>query len=305
MSALVEVRGVTKQWGDVVALQGADAVIEPGITGLLGSNGAGKTTLLGMMLGLHQPTAGDISVLGLDPRNAGPEVRALIGYAPEHHDLPPDIAAFDFVRHMAEVHGLPYNEANTRSNDALWQVGLGEERLRPIGTMSTGQRQRVKLAQAFVHDPQLVLLDEPTDGLDPVQRDDVLNLISKLGNEHGINIVLSSHLLEEVERVCERVVILNGGRVIASGPINSLGVDAEGFVVTTDDQVADVKARLSAGGATVDQGETNSLVVTHAALDDDALLDLIRDCVVDSGASLRSLVERRTSLEDVFLAVGT
>ena len=302
---LVEIRNVTKRWDDVTVLSGANATIAPGITGLLGSNGSGKTTLLGMVLGLHAPSEGDISVLGLNPAEAGPEVREMIGYSPEHHDLPPDIAAHDLVRHMARIHGLPHADANTRANDALWAVGLGEERMRPIGTMSTGQRQRVKLAQAFVHDPTLVLLDEPTDGLDPVQRDDMLTLIEKLGGEHGINIVLSSHLLEEVERVCNQVVILKDGGVAASGPIDQISGGGTGVMVDLDDLHANVAQRLIDVGITVEASKGGSrMLVSSASHTEDTLLDLVRDAVATEGASLRRLALRRNSLEDIFLEVG-
>ncbi len=228
-------RGIVKRWGGVTALSGASFTIHRGVTGLLGTNGAGKTTLLGMMLGLHRPTEGTLSVLGLDPVHAGAAVRERVGYSPEHHTLPADTTAQDLVRHIAEVHGLPHREATGRASDALWQVGLGEERFRPIGTMSTGQRQRVKLAQAIAHDPQLVLLDEPTDGLDPVQRDDMLALIKRVGTEFGIDIILSSHLLEEVERVCDSAVIIAGGEVVASGPISELTGADRGLLVEVDD----------------------------------------------------------------------
>src|SRR5438270_431682 len=213
------VRGtvVMKRWGATTALSGATFTIERGVTGLLGANGAGKTTLLGLVLGLTRPDGGTLEVLGLDPTTAGPRVRERIGYAPEHDALPPDVKAHDLVRHLAEIHGLPHREATSRASDALWHVGLGEERFRPIGTMSTGQRQRVKLAAAFAHDPALLLLDEPTNGLDPVQRESMLDLIRRIGREFGIDVVLSSHLLEEVERVCDGVVILSGGRAVA-GP---------------------------------------------------------------------------------------
>src|SRR4029077_2968202 len=194
---VVVASSVVKRWGSTTALDGATFTIGRGITGLLGANGAGKTTLLGMMLGLHRPSEGQLSVLGLDPVKAGVRVRERVGYSPEHHTLPPDTTAQDLVRHIAEVHGLPTREATGRASDALWQVGLGEERFRPVGTMSTGQRQRVKLAQAIAHDPHLVLLDEPTDGLDPVQRDDMLALIRRVGTEFGMDIVISSHHLEE------------------------------------------------------------------------------------------------------------
>src|SRR5918994_7708135 len=168
--AVISARGVEKRYDRTMALSGLDAVIGPGITGLLGSNGAGKTTFISLVLGLRSRNGGELNVLGRDPETAGIELRSRVGYAPEHHDLPAELSASDFVRHLAEMHLLPRRAAVQRANDALWPVGLGEERFRPVGTMSTGQRQRVKLASAIAHDPALVLLDEPTDGLDPVQR---------------------------------------------------------------------------------------------------------------------------------------
>ncbi|MGZ4760691.1 MAG: ABC transporter ATP-binding protein, partial [Acidimicrobiales bacterium] len=255
-------QGIVKRWGSVTALSGATFTIHRGVTGLLGTNGAGKTTLLGMMLGLHRPTEGTLAVLGLDPVHAGAAVRERVGYSPEHHTLPADTTAQDLVRHIAEVHGLPHREATGRASDALWQVGLGEERFRPIGTMSTGQRQRVKLAQAIAHDPQLVLLDEPTDGLDPVQRDDMLALIKRVGTEFGIDIILSSHLLEEVERVCDNAVILAGGEVVASGPIAELTGADRGLLVEVDEHAEALAEVLRAGGTQV-AIDGSRLVVTR------------------------------------------
>ena len=299
-SPVVEARGLVKSWGSTSVLTGLDFVVGRGVTGLLGSNGAGKTTLLGMILGLHRADAGELDVFGLDPSAAGPEVRALLGYSPEHHTLPPDVRAHDLVRHIAELHGLPHRDATNRASDALWAVGLGEERFRPIGTMSTGQRQRVKLAQAIAHDPQLVLLDEPTDGLDPVQRDQMLELIRRCGTEFGIDVLLSSHLLEEVERVCDSVVILRDGVVAANGSIDELRGIGHGLTVDIDgdpgilaDELArrDVSCHLDAARVLVD-GE------------DDRTLDTIRDTLADLGLPLRSLTPRRRSLEDVFLGRG-
>src|SRR3954452_7153930 len=187
--AVIKATNLTKKWGNATALDGVTFTIGAGVTGLLGANGAGKTTLLGMVLGLHRPTSGRLEVLGLDPSRHGPQVRAKVGYSPEHNSLPEDMRAVDMVRHIGEIHGLPHREATARASDSLWAVGLGEERFRPIGTMSTGQKQRVKLAQAIVHDPALVLLDEPTDGLDPVQRDGMLALVRRVGHDFGINVV--------------------------------------------------------------------------------------------------------------------
>ena len=160
-AAVVEAEGLVKRWGSTTVLTGTSFAIGHGVTGLLGANGTGKTTIIGMLLGLHHADDGRLRVLGLDPVEAGPEVRARVGYSPEHQNLPPDIRAHDLVRHIAELHGLPRREATARASDALWQVGLGEERFRAFGTMSTGQKQRVKLAQAIAHDPKLVVLDEP------------------------------------------------------------------------------------------------------------------------------------------------
>lgn len=297
---VVEGRGIVKSWGSTLVHRGLDFAVGRGVTGLLGSNGAGKTTLLGMILGLHRPQAGELRVFGLDPATAGPEIRARLGYSPEHHTLPPDVRAHDLVRHIAEVHGLPHRDATNRASDALWAVGLGEERFRPIGTMSTGQRQRVKLAQAIAHDPALVLLDEPTDGLDPVQRDQMLELIRRCGTEFGIDVLLSSHLLEEVERVCDGVVILGDGLVVANGSIDELRGAGNGTIVEVDWGADDLAKALRALG--IDAVVDASRVVVESS--DDATLDAIRDSIATLGLPLRRLQPRRLSLEDVFLGLA-
>ena len=170
-------------------------------------------------------------MLGLDPDSKGPELRALIGYGPERNVFPDDLRAYDFVRHLAEVKGLPRDEARSRASDSLYLVGLGEERFRALGTMSTGQRQRVKLAQAIAADPRLIVLDEPTDGLDPVQRDEMLNIIVQVNRDFGIDVMLSSHVLEEVERVCDHVVALAEGRLVAQGSMAELAGASGGIEV--------------------------------------------------------------------------
>jgi ABC-2 type transport system ATP-binding protein len=274
--------------------------VPPGITGLLGANGSGKTTLIGLVLGLHRIDAGELSVLGLDPGRCGPEIRERIGYAPEHHRLPPDVQALDLVRHLAEVHGLPPREAMGRASDALWQVELGEERMRPVGTMSTGQRQRVKLAAAIAHDPRLLLLDEPTDGLDPPQRDAMLALIRRVGHEFGIDVVLSSHLLDEVERTCDNVLILSDGRIIASGALANLRRGASGVVVDLEYGVEAVHASLQQAGWTV-QRDGTVLVVTATNDQEAFAFDAVRDAVALCGGAVRRLHPRRASLEEVFL----
>ena len=295
---------LTKRYGSTTALDGATFAVPPGITGLLGANGAGKTTLLGMVLGLHHPDDGGLTVLGLDPFHVGPEVRARIGYSPEHHRLPPDTRAHDLVRHVAEIHGLPRRDATSRASDALWQVGLGEERFRPIGTMSTGQRQRVKLAQAIAHDPALVLLDEPTDGLDPVQRDDMLALIRRVGTEFGILVVLSSHLLEEVERTCDSAVILREGAVVAAGPLSELTGRGRGVLVEVDERPDDVAALVRRAGFDVAVDGLRLTVVDPGGLGAALAHDATRDALVEAGVGVRRLTDRTVRLEDVFLEVG-
>lgn len=298
---LVTARGVVKRYGSYTALNGVDLDIAHGITGLLGANGAGKTTILGMLIGLHRADAGSISVLGHDPWSAGPKVRERLGYAPEHHQLPPDVRAADFVRHVAELHGLPKAEATTRSSDALWLVGLGEERFRPMGTMSTGQRQRVKLAQAISHDPDLIMLDEPTDGLDPVQRDTMLELIKSVASEFSIDVILSSHLLDEVEEVCDNVTIIGEGVTIASGTLDQLrDPDSIGVIVeidAPDDVTASIATELHSAGFVVEL-DRSRLVIQG---DDESVFDAARDACAHAGVGIIRLQRRRLTLEDVFL----
>lgn len=289
---------VAKRWGSSPALTGATFSIRPGVTGLLGANGAGKTTLLGLLLGLHRPDAGALTVLGRDPCRTGPEVRRRLGYAPEHEAMPPDVNAVDVVRHVAELHGLARRAATGRASDALWEVGLGEERFRPVGTMSTGQRQRVKLAQAIAHDPELVLLDEPTNGLDPTQRDAMLALIRRVGADLGMNVVLSTHLLEEVEDVGDSVVILDQGKVVAEGPLATLRGEGRELVVEVDRDTAALVAALVAAGLAANQAGPGSVSVE---LNDPSVFDLVRDTLADGPWALRRLQARTASLEEVFL----
>ena len=306
MTAVVTASGLVKRWGATPALAGAELHVGRGITGLLGANGAGKTTLIGMLLGLHRPDAGTLRVLGLDPTTAGSEVRERVGYAPEHDALPGDMRAHDLVRHLAEVHGLPHREAVSRASDALWHVGLGEERFRPVGTMSTGQRQRVKLAAAFVHDPALLLLDEPTNGLDPVQRDEMLALVRRIGTEFGIDVVVSSHLLEEVERVCDAVVILADGVVAAAGTLASLRSGEDVVVVEVVGDPAALVGALQGAGARLEvAGSRVTVSLPGDAAGIAAAYDRLRDAAVSTATPLRRLQRRTASLEEVFLAAGT
>ena len=214
--------GLTKRYDDIVALDDVSLEIAEGAIGLLGANGAGKSTLMRALLGLVEPDAGTARLLGIDAVARGLELRRRIGYMPEHECLPSWMTARDLVVHLGELRGLPRRIAVLRTSEVLFQVGLEEERLRLIGTFSTGMRQRVKLAQALVHSPELVVLDEPTNGLDPQGRDEMLELVRRLSRDLGIRVLFSSHVLEDVERTCDAVVVLRDGRVAAQGRISDL-----------------------------------------------------------------------------------
>ncbi len=301
---IVAAEHLSKTWGERPVFTDSTFVIREGVTGLLGANGAGKTTLFGLLLGLHQPASGTLQVLGLDPKVSAPLIRQRLGYSPEHEALPADMSAYDFVRHVAELHGLPRRAAAGRASDALYEVGLGEERARPCGTMSTGQKQRVKLAQAIAHDPKLVLLDEPTNGLDPIQRDDMLELIHRCGHELGLSVIVSSHLLDEIERTCDRVVIVANGRIAEGGEIDANMRTETGPLMVELDASAEKMSRfisaLTSSGVGVDRHPTDRSTVlvnpdTHRAP---------HDAVMAAAASLeigiRAMRRHTRSLEDVF-----
>ena len=224
--ALVRARQLTKTFGSVQALDGVSFEIDEGVTGLLGSNGAGKSTSLKLFLGLLDPDSGSAEVLGRDPRSS-PEYRARVGYAPEHDCLPRGVSAAEFLAYMARISGLPSTAARLRASDVLRHVGLFEERYRAMGTYSTGMKQRVKLAQALVHDPVIAFLDEPTAGLDPLGRREMLDLIRRVGGEFGISIVISTHLMGDVERACDSVIVLDAGRLLRAGPVSGFTEETE------------------------------------------------------------------------------
>lgn len=303
--AIIETTGLVMQFPSTRALDSLDLRVPSGVTGLVGANGAGKTTLISITLGLLKPTAGSISVLGLDPSSSGPELRARIGYGPERNVLPDDMRAYDFVRHFAQIKGLPRDEARSRASDSLYLVGLGEERFRALGTMSTGQRQRVKLAQAIAADPSFIVLDEPTDGLDPVQRDEMLSIIVDVNRKFGIDVMLSSHVLEEVERICDHVVALDAGRLVAQGTMAELagasgGVEVELVdIVDRPGSIDDVERRLAGAGLSV---RRTVFTLGVSGRPDEELFDAIAQSVAASGARVRRLGPRRRSLDDVFTA---
>lgn len=295
MQPLLEAKDLTKRYGAVVALESASFQVSKGITGLLGQNGAGKSTAIKLFLGLLQPTSGSAEVMGQLPYES-PEARSRLGYMPEHDCLPRSVAATEFLIHMAQISGLPPAQARTRAADILRLVGLDEERYRPIGQYSTGMVQRVKLAQALVHDPVLALLDEPTAGLDPGGREKMLELIARIGREFGISIMLSTHLMGDVESICDRIVVLDAGRVMEQGEVSGYTRETETLFIDVDDRRGELVAALAARG--VEATENGRSLVVEGASEEQ--YDLIRDAVVEVGARLRRLAPRRRGLADLF-----
>jgi ABC-2 type transport system ATP-binding protein len=295
MEPLVSVQDLAKHYGTIVALAGVTFDIHDGVTGILGENGAGKSTAIKIFLGLLEPTEGKAIVLGEDAtRSVG--IRARVGYMPEHDCLPTAVTGAEFLTHMAEVSGLPPTQARTRAADTLRHVGLFEERYRPIGGYSTGMKQRVKLAQALVHDPRMIFLDEPTAGLDPAGREEMLHLIRKTHREFGISILLSSHLMADVERTCDRIVVLQGGQLVESGDVRAFTTEQESVFIEVDSNREAVVAELEARGVTV-RPEGSGFHLDGAEAD---VFDLVRDAVVAAEAPLRRMAHRRKELAELF-----
>ncbi len=294
---LIATQALTKHYpGGVTALDDLTVELEPGIIGLVGANGAGKSTLLRILLGLLPQTSGEATVLGYDVRRQGTTLRRFVGYMPESDCLPPDTTAADFVGQMARLSGLPRSAARERAAEVLRHVGLYEERYRPIGGYSTGMKQRVKLAQALVHGPRLLLLDEPTNGLDPAGRDEMLALVRRTGTEFGIAVVVASHLLGEIERVCDHLVAVDAGRLIRSAPLTTFTERTGVLAVDVEEGAAALAdALVAAGLQAVADGRT-----VLVELVDDRPWDIVRDAVADLGLPLVRMEQRRRGLEELF-----
>jgi ABC-2 type transport system ATP-binding protein len=219
---LVETRGLSKLYGHIEAIKDLSIQIPEGAVGLLGPNGAGKSTLIKVLLGLTQISGGNASVFGLDVNLSGLEIRQGIGYMPENPCLIPNMNAVTLISYFGQLSGLPKNDAVQRAHEVLYYVKLGDERYRPINTYSVGMKQKVKLAQALVHDPKLILLDEPTTGLDPQARSEMLDLIKTLSHREKKSIVFSTHILPDVEYVCDEVIILDRGQLLVAGTLSDL-----------------------------------------------------------------------------------
>jgi ABC-2 type transport system ATP-binding protein len=296
---LLAAQNLTKHYQDVVALNDVTFSVTEGITGILGENGAGKSTAIKLFLGLIRPTSGTAKALGqVASESVG--VRARLGYMPEHDCLPGHVSAAEFLTHMAEVSGLPPSAARTRAADTLRHTGLFEERYRAMSGYSTGMKQRVKLGQALVHDPAFVFLDEPTAGLDPLGREEMLALVRKTYREFGISVLLSSHLMVDVERTCDRIIVLQGGRVAQSGEVEHFTKETETVFIEVDTNREPLVAALQRRGVMV-TADDGGLTIEGP---DESVYDRVRDALVEAQAPLRRMAPRRRALAELFRREG-
>jgi len=300
---VIEVEGLAVRYGKRVALDHIALALPGRSIGLLGPNGAGKSTLMKALLGYLRPSAGRIRVLGLDMPRRALEIRQQLGYMPERDLMSPKVSAVSFLVYCGRLHGMTRPDAMERAHAVLNYVGVGEARYRKMETYSKGMCQRVKFAQAIIHDPKLLLLDEPTNGLDPDGRVEMLDLIAELARKREIAVVLSTHLLPDVQRVCDHLVIVNNGKVVREGPIASLTEKREGWLeVRVHDNAATIAEALTRAGCTVQHAFDGTLKVAKPARMDTA--DVFR-LALSHGTHVRHLKPVRQTLEDTFLeAIG-
>ncbi len=301
---VVSLDHVTVQYGANAALRDVTASFAAGAVGLLGPNGAGKSTMIKALLGFVVPSTGTMRVLGLDVAAAPLGIRARVGYMPESDAHIPGMNAVSFVAYCGQLAGLPRVDAMQRAHEVLFYVGLGEARYRNVETYSTGMKQRIKLAQALVHDPDLLFLDEPTNGMDPKGRDEMLELVRDLAHNKGVNLILSSHLLPDVEYTCDDVVVLDKGRIATQGPIDALK-QPRGRVFELRVKTGDTEAFLeSLAAAGLDCHATDEDVMRVFVPGDGGAHELFARAAA-AHVQVRHLRPSVPTLEDVFAhAVG-
>lgn len=299
MTSMVELEGVTKTYGTEQALGPLDLTLPEGTVGLLGPNGAGKSTLLRILLGMMPPSTGTARVLGEDVRAGSTALRRRIGYMPEGDALFPGLTGIEATTYAGELVGMRRVEALKRAHEMLDYIGLAEERYRFVESYSTGMKQRLKLAQAMVHNPELLILDEPTEGVDPQARTRLLELISSLQKEHGVKLIVSTHILPDVEKLCTHALVLNSGRVAAMGSLEELkATAAKAFFVRVNGEPETLTAHLDAHGVKWERAHPN---VRVELADPREVLKLVRE----AGLVVRHLTPVTLSLEEAFeQAVG-
>jgi ABC-2 type transport system ATP-binding protein len=300
---VVRLEGVSVRYGSNQALKNVSASFAKGAVGLLGPNGAGKSTMLKALLGFVKPTSGQMRVFGIDVAKDPLAIRARLGYMPESDAHIPGMNAVSFVAYCGQLAGLPAVDAMQRAHEVLYYVGLGEARYRNVDTYSTGMKQRIKLAQALVHDPDLLFLDEPTNGMDPKGRDEMLELVRDLGRNKGVSLILSSHLLPDVEYTCDHVVVMNKAQVSAQGPIDELkGPGGRVFELRIKGDLPGFMAVLSEAGMQLKNTDEDVMRVFVPGSGDQKA---IFDAASRFGVQIRHLKPSIPTLEDVFAkAVG-
>lgn len=297
----IEVKDIHFRYGRVVALDGVTASLGAGAVGLLGPNGAGKSTLLRILLGFLAPERGEGKVLDFDIRRDRAMIRRSVGYMPESDCFVPGMDAVTFTSYFGELSGMPRREAMKRAHEVLFYVGLEEARYRLLDTYSAGMKQRLKLAQALVHDPKVLFLDEPTSNLDPTGRAEVLELIRDIAANRSIQVLLSSHILDDIESLCETVVILKQGKVAAEGRMADLrAIQYSLYEVRVKGDAALFRKELETGGSRVDETEDGLIKVYMPEASD--RMEVFR-AAARTGAQIRYFVKSRTSLEDLFAGV--
>ncbi len=298
MDAVVQLDDVTVIYGRNQALKNVSATFAKGAVGLLGPNGAGKSTMLKSLLGFVKPDRGRMTVLGLDVAQSPLAIRARIGYMPENDAHIPGMNAVTFVAYCGELAGLPRSDAMQRAHEVLYYVGLGEARYRNVETYSTGMKQRIKLAQALVHDPDLLFLDEPTNGMDPRGRDEMVALIRDIAHNKGLNLILSSHLLPDVEQTCDHVVVLDKGRVATQGPIAALkGHGAHVYELRIKGDRGAFVSVLEAAGVQCHAGQEDTMRVF---VPEGRGAQFLFQLAAREGVQVRHLRASLPTLEDVF-----
>ena len=298
---VVDLRGVSVAYGRQMALRDVSAVFPAGAVGLLGPNGAGKSTMLKALLGFIVPTHGAMRVLGLDVTTSALEIRSRIGYMPESDAHIPGMSAVQFVAYCGQLAGLPDADAIQRAHEVLYYVGLGEARYRNLETYSTGMKQRIKLAQALVHDPDLLFLDEPTNGMDPKGRDEMLALIRDLAHNKGVNLIVSSHLLPDIEFTCDHVVVMDKGAVATCGTLAAVkGPQVQVFELRVKDDSERMVALLKAAGYECHDTDDD---VMRVFVPGDTGAAPIFALAAANGLQVRHLRQSVPTLEDAFARV--
>jgi ABC-2 type transport system ATP-binding protein len=295
----VRLQGVVKRYGHRTVLDCVSCEVPPGITGLVGPNGAGKSTLVRAILGLVRLAAGEVRVFGRDPTRDARVVRQLVGVVPEDECAVPGLAAVEMVRYAARLSGLPGTEALRRAHEVLDWCDAGQERYRPVETLSIGMRQKVAFAAAIVHDPRMVILDEPTNGLDPIERRAMLGRLTTLAHDHGKTIFVSTHVLPDVQAICDRVIVLAAGRVRLEGRLDDLTRPVAPLLrLDVAGSVDACVARLAAAGIHATRIDSGTL---HLPAQDAAGLECVWQAVREAGVVVRALVPVQERFEDVFL----